>query len=498
MRLSELSRATGAESAFRLAPKIAAEILQARLRPELRPGWKPLPGPQTDAFNSSADVTLYGGAAGGGKTDLALGLAITSHEKSILFRREFPQLADVEERLKDLLSDCGRYSGSRHVATTSDGRRLELGHVQREDDKVKYKGRPHDLIIFDETTEFTESQVRFLMGWLRTATPGQRCRVIMSSNPPVTNEGQWLIKFFAPWLEPRSPNPAKPGELRWFVSTMEGDLETDGPDKVEIEGKILKPMSRTFVPASVEDNPFYMETGYARILEALPEPLRSAFRYGSFDVSAEEDPFQVIPADWIDRAMDRWEPTCPGKMDAVGVDPARGGKDNHVIAPRHGTWFANLIVRKGRDLKDGPEVAAWVIQNTDEGAEIRVDVIGIGSSPYDFLKESWEEGKVIPLNGAEGSKKRDTSKKLKMANKRAEWYWTLREDLDPVNGRGLKLPPSQELRADLIAQRWKPTARGVLIQDKKEIKVRLGRSPDFGDAVAYANSQGEKSGWGAV
>jgi hypothetical protein len=85
-----------------------------------------------------------------------------------------------------------------------------------------------------------------------------------------------------------------------------------------------------------------------------------------------------------------------------------------------------------------------------------------------------------------------------MANKRAEWYWTLREDLDPVNGRGLKLPPSQELRADLIAQRWKPTARGVLIQDKKEIKVRLGRSPDFGDAVAYANSQGEKSGWGAV
>jgi hypothetical protein len=58
--------------------------------------------------------------------------------------------------------------------------------------------------------------VRFLLGWLRTVVKGQRCRAVLTFNPPTSAEGRWIVAFFAPWLDPKHPNPAKPGELRWF------------------------------------------------------------------------------------------------------------------------------------------------------------------------------------------------------------------------------------------------------------------------------------------
>lgn len=83
--------------------------------------------------------------------------------------------------------------------------------MQREDER-KYQGRPHDLLVFDETTDFLVAQVRFLLGWLRSTVPGQRCQALMTFNPPTNAEGRWVIDFFAPWLDKKFPRPAKPGE----------------------------------------------------------------------------------------------------------------------------------------------------------------------------------------------------------------------------------------------------------------------------------------------
>ena len=74
-----------------------------------------------------------------------------------------------------------------------------------------------------------------------------------------------------------------------------------------------------------------------------------------------------------------------------------------------------------------------------------------------------------------------------MRNVRAEAYWGLREALDPVKGDNLTLPDDPELLADLVAPHWKLSASGIQIESKDEIKARLGRSPDCGDAVVLAH-----------
>jgi hypothetical protein len=72
--------------------------LDELLAPELAATWLPNPGPQTAAYDSAADILLYGGAAGGGKTDLLIGLALTQHQRSVIFRRHYVDLRGVEER----------------------------------------------------------------------------------------------------------------------------------------------------------------------------------------------------------------------------------------------------------------------------------------------------------------------------------------------------------------------------------------------------------------
>lgn len=448
--------------------------------------WLPTPGPQLDALLSLASEVYYGGAAGGGKTDLILGAAILAHSQSIIFRREFAQLSGATgliERSRELLTGHGRYNAQEHVWRL-DGKGIEFGGLQREEDKHKYRGRPHDFIGFDEVTEITESQYRFLIGWNRTTIPGQRVRVIAAGNPPSHQDGQWVIRYWAPWLEPDHPNPAKPGELRWYAVIDGEDEEVDGPATFVHNKETIHPRSRTFIPAKLSDNPYLASSGYKAVLQGLPEPLRSQLLHGDFTVGMGDDPWQVIPTDWIRAAQDRWTEEHEGPMTACGCDPARGGKDKATIATVYDNWFAPIEKYPGVAVPDGPSMATLVIQAIEPGVTIGIDVIGIGSSGYDALVAN--DQNVTPVNAAEGSESRDRTGKLKMRNVRAEMWWGMREALDPIQGDDIQLPPDPELLADLAAPRWKMTTSGILIEAKEDLKKRLGRSPDCAEAVVIA------------
>ena len=84
----------------------------------LRRVWTPDPSnrPQVEAYESKADLLLYGGAAGGGKTDLLIGLAVTRHKRSVIFRRAYGDLDGIEQRLIEILGGREGYNGSRHGA----------------------------------------------------------------------------------------------------------------------------------------------------------------------------------------------------------------------------------------------------------------------------------------------------------------------------------------------------------------------------------------------
>jgi len=454
------------------------------------PRWVPLPGPQTEAFDSPADILFYGGAAGGGKTDLLLGTALTRHTRSIIFRRESKQLQGIIERLTTIVGNRDGYNGQEQVWKFPEIQ-IELGSCKVPGDEIKYQGRPHDLIGFDEITHFLEKQFRFLLGWLRTTKAGQRCRVICTGNPPTDSDGQWVVEFWGPWLNPDHPNPARPGELRYYV--MIGDKEVEVPDRrpVRHDGQIIIPKSRTFIPSKVRDNPFLIATGYESTLQALPEPLRSQMLRGDFRAGTDDDPYQVIPTEWVKLAQERWnESGKQGEMDSMGVDPARGGKCETVLATRYGSWYAPLICYPGSSTPDGPAVGALAISNLRDAAPIHVDVVGVGSSVYDHL--NLNKIHVVGINGAEKSTETDRSGKLGFYNKRAEGWWRFREALDPQYGKNIALPPGNDVRADLCAPRWRLTTRGILIESKEELMSRIGRSPDKGDAIIYASEETPK------
>lgn len=446
--------------------------------------WRPLPGPQFTAYHSEADIIGYGGSAGGGKTSLAIGKALTNHRRSMILRREATQLTGIIDDMTALLGSRDGYNGADRIWRLG-GKQIEFGSVPHLGDETKYQGRPHDFLVFDEAANFLEHQVRFLLGWLRTTDPNQRCQALLTFNPPTSVEGRWVIQFFAPWLDKNHPKRAEPGELRWFAMVDGKEIEVPNGEPFQSGPDLIKPMSRTFIPSRVSDNPYLMGTGYAATLQALPEPLRSQMLYGDFNAGIEDDAFQVIPTKWVEEAMKRWKkPDQLEEMDVMGVDVARGGRDNTIIARRHGNWFDAPLVYPGSASPDGPTVAGLVIAALRNRAVICIDVIGVGASPYDFLNQNGQQ--VIGVNVSERALGLDISGRLKFKNQRSELWWRMREALDPTNNRGICLPPDDRLLADLCSATYRLAGEAIYVCGREEIADKIGRSPDFASAYVLA------------
>jgi hypothetical protein len=419
-----------------------------------------------------------------------LGAAIECHEHSAIFRRVYPNLASIMRRAREIIGNGAQENKSDKLWTFPNGNTIEFGAVQYEENKANWQGRPHDLKAFDELPEFTESQYEFICGWNRTTTHGQRVRVIATGNPPLNEAGSWIIRRWAAWLDKKHPNPAQPGELRWYATIEGEEKELPNGEPFEHSGETIYPRSRTFIPARVADNPFYADDkSYISVLQSLPEPLRSMLLYGDFDASVEIDPWQVIPTEWVLLAQERWrtkeKPKTP--LTAVGIDPARGGKDKMSMSKRYDNYFDELVWWPGIVTTTGPKSAELVRQSLENEIPgyMNIDVIGYGASTFDSLNGMYDN--VIPINAAGGSSFRDRSGKLVMRNIRAEYYWRMREALDPVYGDDVALPPGNDILADLCSARYDVKTSGVQIESKDDIKKRLGRSPDKGESILLAN-----------
>lgn len=462
--------------------------------------WRPLPGPQTEAYYSEADITGFGGAAGGGKTDLAIGMALTQHRKAQMFRRVGTELTAIEDRLVEIIGHHRGYNSQKKIwRNPVPGVQIELGSTPNVGDERGYQGRPKDLLVIDEAANFLQSQVRFLMGWVRTVSPGQRCRVLMCFNPPTEPEGRWIVEFFAPWLQRNHPSPALPGELRWFATVGGKDVEVpDARPFVVIEGEriyefdrrkhdptdIVQPQSRTFIPSRVTDNP-YLGAAYMSTLQSLPEPLRSQMLKGDFEAGMHDSEWQVIPTAWVEAAQARWRPLDrKPRMDQIGVDVARGGADQTIIARRHGRWYDVPLAYPGTETPDGPSVAGLVVASRRDSAPVNIDVIGVGSSPYDFLRDMRIQ--VQGVNVAEASGEVSRSGRLGFFNVRSQLVWQFREMLDPQYNEGVALPPDPRLKADLTAFTWKLRGGKIYVLSREEIIDKIGRSPDYASAYFLA------------
>jgi len=450
-------------------------------------------------------------------TALGIGLALTAHYRTLFVRREGVNNQAAKDEMSAIIGDPTRLNNQSGVFRLDHMRPGQVCHfvgVPNLGDEKKYMGQARDLLILDETASLLEIQARFLMGWVRPAAgapPGQRCRTLMCSNPPTSSEGLWLIDFFAPWLDPDHPDPADPGELRWFTTINGKDYSVDDgqPRVLDVPGEpetmrlaadaeiaeskrpgtsieVITPLSRTFIPSAVTDNAFLRDTGYIASLQALPEPLRSQMLYGDFLAGMEDDAYQTIPSAWVDAAMARWkERDQKDAMVSMGVDVSRGGRDATIIARRHaGMWFDRLIEVPPEETIDGPSVGGHIIAHRRNAAPIHIDVIGPGASVYDFLKGNGVQ--VVPMEGSRASHASDLSGVLGFANLRTELYWRMREALDPANDTGIALPPDKRLKGDLCAPTFAVRSGRIVLETKEKVVAKLGRSPDKGDAVVDA------------
>lgn len=445
-------------------------------------------------------------------TDLAAGLILRQHKRSLFIRREKAQTQGVVQRIAELMGDTNGYSGQQSRWDLPGGRLLELGGLDNPGDERRWQGRPHDLIVFDEAAELRESQVRFIMGWNRSADSTQRCRVLMTFNPPTTAEGRWIVSFFAPWIDKQHPMyPTPGGTLLWVYMHVEPGKEgrevflptAHGPTPFRVVGgervydipegtkpeDIVTPRSRTFIPARLTDNAYLSESGYKAMLQAMPEPARSQMLYGDFTAGVSDDPWQVVPTAWIEAAQKRWrEPIKRGEMLALGVDVARGGRDDSAVVARHkhdGTdwWFDRPKVHPGADTPNGHVLAALVMAERRDDTPIAIDVIGVGASPYDILRVVVQ---TLGVNMSASPTRSTAGGVLQFLNMRTQLWWTIRELLDPANNHGVCLPPDPRLARELATPKWSMSGKTIQVESRENIIARGGKSPDVATALVLA------------
>ena len=477
-----------------------------------------------DAYVSPADVLGYGGAAGGGKSALIALLAVNAHQRTVIFRYDAQQLSSL---IDDLQGFAGTQVGMNRQNSTfrfisphepnKPAKLVEWGGLGDPGAQKRWMGRPHDLIAFDEVTEIARYKVVYVQNWLRSTDPNQRIRVVMTFNPPGAPDdkgdgGRWVIDYFGPWIYDRyicpfNPNRGKVpyGHLCYFMTNAEGEqIEVeDGRARIlnlRGEKKVMYPESRTFIQALLGDNAYLAGGAYEQKMLNQPEPLRSMFYFGDFNAGMMDDAWQVIPSKWLDAAVERHKssPTQHDQnMDALGVDVARGGLSNTVLAPRHGWWYAPLDRKKGKDTPDGPIVGRQALEKQRDDALIAIDVIGVGSSPFDWLAERKEN--VVAVNYSHSRDEniplplRKIEAAIIFANLRSILYWLTRKILDPSNGLPVCIPEDNALIAELKTPRYRSKNGLIYVESKEEIYERTGYGMDNADALVNSNYNFDKT-----
>ncbi len=234
--------------------------------------WKPQPR-QRIFMARKENEALYGGAAGGGKSDCAVAEGLRQvnipHYRGIILRKTYPQLSELIDRSREIYHAAypeAKFNEQKHCWTFPSGAKIYFGAMQHTKDRTNYQGKRYDYIDFDELTHFTWDEYSYLFSRNRPNGPGTRCYIRAQANPGGIGHG-WVKERFITAAPPLTP-------IYEEVNIIFPDGHTE-----------KKSRSRIFVPSSVFDNKILLENDpeYITRLASLPENERKALLYGDWD-----------------------------------------------------------------------------------------------------------------------------------------------------------------------------------------------------------------------
>ncbi len=281
----------------------------------------PQEGKQTEFLESSADIVVYGGAAGGGKT-FGLLLEALRHignpdYRCLIFRRTSPMIENpggLADESQKIYPKIGLEYNKKHMEWSAPGMgHVRFGHMQYENDKLNFQGAQIDLIGWDELTHFTRGQFIYMLSRSRS-TSGVRPYIRATTNPDAES---WVKDFLGPWVDDEWEGyRAGPGEILWLLVVEEQftwmtDEEKDvhladhGNDSVNL-------LSVTFIPADLDDNPLLVEAdpAYKAKLEAMSYVDRERLLHSNWNVVPGEG--TVFNRDWF-KIITQW-PDAPLRL----------------------------------------------------------------------------------------------------------------------------------------------------------------------------------------
>jgi len=263
------------------------------------------PGPQTAFLRSEADICIYGGAAGGGKT---VGLILeplrhvsrVANFAAVFFRRTTPQITNPGALWDESLNFYPRLGGTPHLGVHEwrwpRASKIKFSHLQFETTVHDWQGAQIALICFDELTHFTAYQFFYMVSRNRS-TCGVRPYIRATCNPDADS---WVAEFLAWWIDQETgfPLPERAGVLRYYIRVSDRIVWADRPEDLmqymprpeDLPPGVdpPRPISVTFIPAKVFDNPALLQVNpdYLAWLLSLPLLERERLLVGNWKILA--------------------------------------------------------------------------------------------------------------------------------------------------------------------------------------------------------------------
>lgn len=351
---------------------------------------RPQSGPQTVFLSSTADIAVYGGAAGGGKSWALLAEPLrhinNPQFSAVIFRREFPMITN-EGGLRDesmkLYPQLGAKIRETDTKWTFPSKAsVRFSHLQHPSDVLNWQGSQIPFIGFDELTHFEESQFFYMLSRNRSLC-GVKPYIRATTNPDATS---WVKRFLLPWLDPRHPMASASGEvlymirrehtLYWYRSFE--DAVHGNPD---MWTGILRPenviKTVTFVAAKITDNRILLQENpeYLGNLMALPLVERERLLNGDWNILP--DAGKVFDRAWFEVVKE----APHGRVEPIGFYLPDNVVKEHLRNRQHEVRFWDFAASEKKTKGDDPDWTVGLKLRRVAGIYYIIDVVRVRETP---------------------------------------------------------------------------------------------------------------------